>query len=160
MTQYQQSPLNKYMYNEFENTERQEKNQEESQHGGDKEQNNDYIKVGGYPIQQLILGGNNDRFKNLVVPAGLVMDDYSNDNYSNQNSKYNGGNESINNPINKEPEYSSNTKNDKQIDDELFEKLFGIATIVKKKQPSREKDLSREKNKRKTQKKHKDKFEK
>ena len=80
MTQYQQSPLNKYMYNEFENTERQEKNQEESQHGGDKEQNNDYIKVGGYPIQQLILGGNNDRFKNLVVPAGLVMDDYSNDN--------------------------------------------------------------------------------
>ena len=138
MTQYQQSAVNKYMYNEFEDTDFQE------QQGGDKQQlienkEPSNIKIGGYPIQYLIHGGSNeftrnDRFKNLVVPAGLVMEDHG---------LYTGGS--------KEPEYNAESI-DRPINDELFNHLFGLTATIKSK------ESSKENHKRKTQKHRKEKY--
>jgi len=100
MTHYQESPLNKYAFNEFQD-------------------NDDMpIMVGGYPINHLIndnnaqVGGGDDRLKHLSVPVGLVMNDYSKD--ANLHGKYN-----------QNLDQDSRNENNDPADDELFKKLFG-----------------------------------
>jgi hypothetical protein len=96
MTQYHVSPLEYYKYNEFQDSE------------------NLTVKVGGYPIQNLIhsnsfLGGSNqgselyESLKHLSVPLGLIMNEKLGE--ANLHDKY--------------------TSQDAIISDEFFQKLVG-----------------------------------
>lgn len=114
MTQYPESPLNNYNFNEF----------------PDPENNNMSIMVGGYPINHIIddntrqSGGGDDRLKHLSVPLGLVMNYYGGD--SNLHGKYNKTQyKDENKDQDQDQNIDSRNKNNDPADDELFKKLFG-----------------------------------
>ena len=125
MTQYQGSPLNQYKYN-----------------GGNiDEESGEPALIGGFPIQNLIgnlglsggelsgggghgqSGGENtihNKFMNLIVPAGLIIEE--------EPKSLIGGKKST---------YKTHDAN-QEIDNELFNKLFGdVATTTKSKKQTK-----------------------
>ena len=109
MTQYQGSTLNQYMYN-----------------GGN---NKESELIGGFPIQNLIglykgglSGGGyeiHNKFMNLIVPDGLIIEDLK---------SLNGDKNTV---------YKTHDAN-QEIDNELFNKLFGdVATTMKSKKQTK-----------------------
>lgn len=141
MTHYQESPLHKYTFNEF------------------LDDQNNPVFIGGYPINQLILGndqhqqqqqqqqgGSNtlggERLSHLSVPVGLVMDDYSHmtNLHGGKYSKVMSENQDQDNDQGKDNEVrSEDDKNHDPINDDLFKKLFGKVERPKVEQPNREK---------------------
>jgi hypothetical protein len=119
MTQYQGSPLNQYKYN-----------------GGNiDEVSGEPALIGGFPIQNLIglsygglsggggqSGGNeiHNKFMNLIVPAGLIIEE--------DPKSLIGGKNTV---------YKTHDAN-QEIDNELFNKLFGdVATTTKSKKQTK-----------------------
>jgi len=120
MTQYHGSPLNQYKYN-----------------GGNiDEESGEPVLIGGFPIQNLIglsngglsggggqSGGGDEihnKFMNLIVPAGLIIEE--------EPKSLIGG---------KNTAYKTHDAN-QEIDNELFNKLFGdVATTMKSKKQTK-----------------------
>ena len=140
MTHYQESPLHKYAFNEF------------------LDDQNNPVFIGGYPINNLILGndrqlqqqqgGSNtlggERLNHLSVPVGLVMDDYSHmanlhggkyskvmsEDHDKDQDKGKDKDQDQDNKVRLEDD-----KNHDPIDDDLFKKLFGKVERPKVERP-------------------------